>query len=217
MRVYHFIDQKWGLDDIKKRHLKVARVHDLNDPFEFEVATTDRDVRRAFRAVKDWLHESVGILCFSRHWKDPVQWAHYADRHRGLCLGFDIPDEQLDSVIYSDALTEPSDALLRQAGDDRWEHFKQISLTKYIHWQYESEVRVYVDLRGEKPGEGGHHFTNFSDDISLKEVIVGHRSTLTRDEIRAALGDQASHVSVCKARLAFKSYMVVPQLNQALW
>ncbi|MEE1655010.1 DUF2971 domain-containing protein [Microvirga sp. CF3062] len=205
------------MDDIKKRHLKVARVHDLNDPFEFEVATADRGVRRAFRAVKDWLHESIGILCFSRDWNDPVQWAHYADRHRGICLGFDIPREQLDTVIYSETLTEPSEALLQEAGNDRWEHFKQIISTKYIHWQYEKEERVYVDLRREEPDKDGHHFTDFSDEISLKEIIVGHRSTLTRDELKDALGDLASQVSLCKARLAFKSYTVVPQLNQSLW
>lgn len=217
MRVYHFIDQKWGLDDIRERHLKVARVHDLNDPFEFEVATADRGVRRAFRAVKDWLHESIGILCFSRDWKNPVQWAHYADRHRGLCLGFDIPDEKLETVTYSETLTEPSDELLRREGDQRWEHFKRVISTKYLHWQYENEVRVYVDLRGEKPNKEGRHFTNFSDWIELREVIVGHRSTLTRDELKAELGNQAEQVSLCKARLAFKSYTVVRQRDQSLW
>lgn len=217
MRVYHFIEQKWGLDDIRKRHLKVARINDLNDPFEFEVATADRGVRKAFRATKDWLHASFGILCFSRDWKNPVQWAHYADKHHGLCLGFDIPDEKLDPVIYREKLTEPSDELLRREEDQRWQHFKQVISTKYLHWQYENEVRVYVDLRGETPDGEGRHFTNFSDEIALKEVIVGHRSTLTRDDIQAAVGDGAHHVSLCKARLAFKSYSVVPQRNQSVW
>ncbi|MDB5570040.1 MAG: hypothetical protein JWN93_1223 [Hyphomicrobiales bacterium] len=94
---------------------------------------------------------------------------------------------------------------------------EQIISTKYIHWQYENEVRIYIDLRGETPDKRDRHFTDFSDEIVLKEVIVGHRSTLTKNQLKAALGEQASHVSICKARLAFKSYTVVPQLDQALW
>ncbi len=25
-------------------------------------------------------------------WSNPVIWAHYGDKHRGLCLGFEVPE-----------------------------------------------------------------------------------------------------------------------------
>ena len=37
----------------------------------------------------------------SRSWHNPVQWSHYASKHTGICLGFDVPDEHLGEVTYS--------------------------------------------------------------------------------------------------------------------
>ena len=37
---------------------------------------------------------------FYQFWHNPVQWTHYADRHKGLCLGFYVPDEYLVKINY---------------------------------------------------------------------------------------------------------------------
>lgn len=93
MRVYHFLSRNYGLEDIRLRRLKIATLDDLNDPFEMlGMALRDLELRQAFRATKAKMAERAGLLCFSRHWRNPVQWSHYAERHQGLCLGFDIPD-----------------------------------------------------------------------------------------------------------------------------
>ena len=34
MRVYKFLNAKYGLEALKNRRLKIARISDLNDPFE---------------------------------------------------------------------------------------------------------------------------------------------------------------------------------------
>jgi hypothetical protein len=52
------------------------------------------------------------LLCFSADWSHPLIWAHYSDKHRGLCLGFEIPSEvakaKTRSVTYIPAaLTFP--------------------------------------------------------------------------------------------------------------
>jgi hypothetical protein len=35
MRVYHFTKAVHGLEAIRRRRLKIARISELNDPFEF--------------------------------------------------------------------------------------------------------------------------------------------------------------------------------------
>lgn len=103
MRVYHFIDTRYGLQVLLERRLKIARAHELNDPFEFMGMDVSEDaLREAMEIMKDHYNQTLGILCFSKRWDDPVQWAHYADRHRGLCLGFEIPDKHLTKVNYVD-------------------------------------------------------------------------------------------------------------------
>lgn len=59
-------------------------------------------------------HEDCGILCFSKNWNNPVQWAHYADKHKGFCLGFDVPDEHPTKVTYRDTPLPAEDFVARK-------------------------------------------------------------------------------------------------------
>ncbi len=103
MRLYHFINAKYGLEDLRDKRLKIARIMELNDPFEFLGADlSDHEFRESMQNLKKFLSEKYGLLCFSESWDNPVQWAHYADGHKGLCLGFDVLDQFLDKVNYVD-------------------------------------------------------------------------------------------------------------------
>jgi len=89
MRVYHFINRKYGLQALRRKRLKVSLIDQLNDPFELlGIASHNPDERQAFADVKTGLARYSGILCFSSKWSNPVQWSHYGDRHKGLCLVF---------------------------------------------------------------------------------------------------------------------------------
>jgi hypothetical protein len=101
MRAYKFLDPEFGLKSLREKRLKISTLPDLNDPFEllpYEMA--DRNRRGALRKARDDMAAKNGLLCFSADWKDPVIWAHYSDKHRGLCLGFEIPDEKCQRVRY---------------------------------------------------------------------------------------------------------------------
>jgi hypothetical protein len=93
---------------------------------------------------------------------------------------------------------------------------RRVLSTKYLHWQYEAEVRIFVGLQNADE-KTGLYFVDFSSALDLKEVIVGHRSTVSRRELRRALGRAADAVDVCRARLAFGSFDVVRQRLESLW
>ena len=217
MRAYHFLNEQFGMDDIVKRRLKVATLNDLNDPFElFAVSLSDPAVRRAFRKMKEELSRTRGLLCFSRDWHNPVQWSHYADRHRGVCLGFDVSDESVGPVTYSGKRIA---ARIEQLTAPRLlDPNTAISLlfTKFSHWSYEDEVRAFVTLEGRDP-EIGLYFAEFSERLRLREIIVGAASKLTRADIRHVLGELSPTVGRWKARLAFSSFRIVRQRNERLW
>jgi hypothetical protein len=79
MLVYHFLNAHWGLDDLRERRLKISRIMDLNDPFEFlGVDLADRQVRKGLKKTKKELAEEQGLLCFSKSWRNLVLWGHYA-------------------------------------------------------------------------------------------------------------------------------------------
>ena len=47
------------------------------------------------------MSDRFGLLCFTKHWRNPVLWSHYADTHRGLCLGFEVDDTVSVRVRYT--------------------------------------------------------------------------------------------------------------------
>ncbi|MGA7181403.1 MAG: DUF2971 domain-containing protein [Thiobacillaceae bacterium] len=217
MRVFHFVNAEFGLEDLRRRRLKVATLHELNDPFElFGVNLADESLRRAFAAMKNQLASKRGLLCFSRDWHNPVQWSHYAAKHTGMCLGFDIPEEHLGAVRYSRkrlVVETESFSHPRQLDVETAERFL---FTKYSHWRYENEVRSFVALEDKDPKKG-LYFVNFSDELRLTTIIIGAQSNISRAELQETLGDLSDKVEKFKARLAFRSFRVVRQRNAKLW
>lgn len=219
VRVYHFANREYGLDDIRQRRLKIATINDLNDPFELlGPSALDKEARRRFQELKRKFEARRGMLCFSRNWKNPVQWSHYADKHRGLCLGFEMPDTFLRAVTYSSRRL-PANVSTIDAGPENPDANKamiEVLSTKYSHWRYEQEARCVLTLSKKDKGTG-LYFYSFSTKMRLRGVIVGACSTITRAELTEALGDLHSTVACRKARLSFGSFAVVEERDGKLW
>jgi hypothetical protein len=223
MLVYHFVSSEHGIENLQKRRLKIAELHSLNDPFElFGIEMSNANVRRAFEQMKNELAKEYGLLCFSKIWTNPVMWGHYADRHKGLCLGFEIPEMTTESenliekVSYTRKRLVANLEKLNTPDSLTIDDAKKFLYTKYSHWRYEKEIRAFAPLANKDPLTG-FHFANFSDHLKLRSVIVGAESNLSRSKINIALGELAPDVETFKARLAFRTFKVVRQRNQKLW
>jgi hypothetical protein len=213
MRLYYFTSQKYGMAAIRKRRLKIARINDLNDPFELLAWNLQyAEFRRDLLKWKNETNELLGIVCFSRSWAEPLLWGHYADKHKGIALGFDVPDgDKYHELRYRKArLPRPTGRILDTDDVD------DLLLTKFRAWRYEKEHRCICLLRN-SVHEKGLYFEPFSDELKLAEVIVGHRSTVTRAQLKRALGKTYRHVTAFKARPAFGSFRVVRNRDERLW
>lgn len=217
MRVYHFLPEAHALDDLRRRHLKVSRLNDMNDPFELlAVSLKDKRHHAALRGFKADIDKQWGVLCFSRRWHHPMLWSHYADKHRGICLGFDVPDKRVARVAYTrKRIGFDIERQIAKGTRDKKLGLKLLT-TKYEGWKYENEVRVIVFL-GERDSDTGFYFCDFGRHLVLKWVILGARSTLSRDHVAAALSETDRSVTIVKARLAFQTFSVVRQRNARLW
>jgi hypothetical protein len=217
MRVYHLTGAEHALSNLRHRRIKIARIEDLNDPFELRsISSTIGDVRRALELTRSQLVTNRGMLCFSAGWKNPVLWSHYGDRHRGIALGFDVATECLARVRYKPRRTPYDPGLMSPGGRNAEAAVLNLLTTKYTHWRYEDEWRAFLTLSDPDP-ETGKYFADFSDQISLREVIVGAASSVSRADVASALGDLATAVRTFRARLAFKSFTVVRQKKESLW
>ena len=219
MRVYHFLEGEYGLEALRHQRLKLAEIMELNDSFEFLCADlSDEYCRIVFNANKLRLSKKHGLLCFSKNWNNPVQWAHYTDRHKGLCLGFDVEDQYLKEVCYLEGRIECPKT--DKEGDAEFEK-KLTDLTdkliaaKHSHWKYEKEHRLFEPKKDipKKNKINGLYFYNFSKALELKEIIIGERSKITRSDISKALGSNKSNIRIFNAYPSFTKYKMERRQN----
>jgi hypothetical protein len=94
--------------------------------------------------------DKAGVTCFCKVRADILMWAHYADKHKGLCFEFDGSVNckffgEAQQVQYEDYTP------LVLLGDDSSKMMERIILTKSKHWSYEQEYRIIKpNMAGQK-------------------------------------------------------------------
>jgi hypothetical protein len=217
MFAYKFIGTQYGLDDIAKKRIKISQFSDMNDPFEL-LGARFSDARVA-KIVLPYFNNTKGALCLSRNCFDPVLWSHYADKHKGMCLEFELAE----SVPTSEAryIDRPSEAnakdliraletnTMNMEGDwlPVWNVvFGPLLLTKFSNWKYEDEVRIITSLDEQ---QDGMFFYDFTAEFRLKGVILGARSASSLEgEVRGALIAYSSPIEIRKGRLSTELFQI---------
>ena len=187
----------------------MSRFSTCNDPFELAAfALSDSEVRNTHA---DWLADTDkknGLICFCRNWRNPVLWSHYAGNHTGLCLGFDVLPEKYVDVRYTSERLYP-ELNMTNFFEHVGEHqMPEVFATKFIHWSYEEEVRLLISFDTE-PKDGEICFHSFSDELRLREVIIGPRSEITSEDVMASIDNVGAVVEVFRSWLSFRRFEVV--------
>ncbi|MFI8380824.1 DUF2971 domain-containing protein [Pseudomonas sp. NPDC079086] len=205
MRVYHFLKEKYAIEALKNRHLKIARLNALNDPYEYFHMETDNYLARVtLKERKNRANREYGLLCFSASYSSPVQWAHYAESHAGICLGFEVPDSSLIKIQYTEKRTPGSE--FKDSLDIKGlEFIKHMLSKKHAHWNYEEEHRMLVRFPG-KIMDDRLMFEPFSEKLQVSEVLLGARSKLSNKEIKSILRSNRLNVPISRVNLSEKSY-----------
>jgi hypothetical protein len=212
MRVYNFQSAEHSLSNVSLSRIRVSRFSDVNDPFELLAVNVGgrKDVLKHLQEWRTSLNSEQGLLCFSSGWQNPVLWSHYAAKHRGICLGFDLNDAIANKVKYqSDRFVAKFDKPSVSEFELDPKLVEALRCTKYKHWEYESEVRVFVELK-HRCTEAGIYFYSFGQQLELREVILGPLCELPLESVKTLVTSLHSGVHVRKARLAFKWFEVVP-------
>lgn len=215
MRLYHFMYKKYALKSIKERRLKISMIDDLNDPFEaLTFKLPSRQLRDKFEKDRADFANKYGLLCFSKKWSNALMWSHYSDRHRGICLGFEVGGDNLFEIEYTaHRVMHKLSRFKLGTGDST---IRKCLQTKYASWSYEQEVRRIEPLDNKEQDANGLRYTRFDDKLQLAEVIIGPRLQNSRAEIQAALAGMSENIEVTNSRLAFTSFHVVRQNNRDL-
>jgi len=167
MLLYHYLNEQYGIEALQNSCLKIGRLNNLNDPFEYyHIDINNTSMRDIIRYRRKRANRNYGLICFSKNFSNPVQWAHYADSHKGLCLGFEIPEDLVVKIDYIQERTSASE--FSKSLDLKEESYLEYMLSrKYNHWSYEQEYRIIIKL-SEKKNDHSFIFEKFSENINYK-------------------------------------------------
>jgi hypothetical protein len=161
--------------------------------------------------------KNSGIFCATRNHDNLLMWAHYAQQHRGVVLGF-RPDIERDSFLailepvqYTDArptFYKPIDDMIENNGIFTPSNVAKLRHalfhSKSTHWSYEEELRVVIPR--EVPVGQSATFLRFYPH-KLCEMYLGCRVDGTfRSEIMAAAKALNSSIAIFDARPDKASY-----------
>jgi len=217
LRVYHFLDKKFGLLALQQRRLKVSLPNNLNDPFDHRgIKTDNKQTRLAIKHALAEMSKVQGLLCFSKSYRSPVMWAHYADRHRGVCLGFDVSENDLTQVNYVKELLAGQFVADMNVNQDEVILAEELVKTKHSGWSYEKEYRAFVGLESTL-AFAGMNFVEFSDQMKLRQIMVGYASEISRSDIQRVIGSSATGLDCFQVRPAFHKFRMVRNRDADLW
>lgn len=89
-----------------------------------------------------------GITCFSKNYNNLLMWSHYAESHKGMCIGFDL--EKLYFGLR-DLVTESTILCVKYSRKfEPVNYFEEkysvlnCMRVKSHHWKYEKEIRITI-------------------------------------------------------------------------
>ena len=195
--LYHFMRTENALQAIERHRLKFADLNKVNDPYEsLSIGLDSYEEEKKFSLFLNSLAEMYGVVCFSCTHRDPSLWGHYADRCKGICLGFDVEldddstKNHIRPVTYIKYRMDISEVGLKFDNGSlvQTDQSKSVKLvhTKSWDWVYEEEWRIW-ERRGEPDPVTGLHFLPFGDHLKLREILVGFRCIEEYPEIKSRL------------------------------
>lgn len=143
-------------NDIISQLEKIAKMQNLDFDFAELNENIQSEKDRMFSLLKDTLSNKIRMTCFTNKNDNILMWSHYANKHNGICVKYDLKDckELLYStfpVVYSTKRPSISkNELLISSSETKVNEDKLLLLlvksllTKSDEWKYEEEWRSII-------------------------------------------------------------------------
>lgn len=189
-----------------KQSLKFSNPKTFNDPFDcnerlLKVNINKNNIASAFaetekkysrqkrREMEKKLHDpntlprllknkkkDYKLSCFSKIYNEVLMWSHYANKHSGICIGFDFPHLYPDKFILC-PVKYLNEIKLLDGETDTNRILLYWMTTKSERWIYEQEIRAVALSKNTDNFE----FINY-DKERIKEIIFGCNVTINQIE-----------------------------------
>lgn len=211
--------EKYGLQDKKDEifDATIAHLHEFEDSFNDLFG--DFFGSKAAATFYSELVDLSGVLSLSEDEKNILMWSHYADSHKGYCIGFNSQHDFFNAKRSEhDEFNHLREVYYTTDFPDK--HINSLEsidvfLTKAIDWRYEKEWRIIkllsdadktLDLNNTKV-----HLFNIPSD-AVCEIIIGCNANDDFTKEICNLVNQRtdlSHVKLKKAEISKNQYKII--------
>ncbi len=145
----------------------------------------------------------IGICCFSENDKALLMWSHYANKHKGICLTFDVNKDKELFTKHPYKVEYPQIYPIYYWPRDigKVKPFRYLIATKSEEWNYENEIRIVRQHYYVKEKFRGK--VNFNK-TSLLAIKFGYKSSESEQIKIKAIVEKVGgyeHVKFYKAKL----------------
>jgi hypothetical protein len=176
---YNFLSSNDAINDLENGWIKISTIDELNDPFELKpYLRFPHQDRKPYNEFRWRISKKWGILCFSDDWKEPILWSYYADKHKGIAIGFDILQDEVLKVDYTSEPKRQKIKLTKNINSDK-KLFLDLAKVKYKKWEHENEYRILVELKDCIPKDRlpqdkrNLHLIKFGNRLKVKKIVLG--------------------------------------------
>lgn len=207
MELYKYCDKN-GVNILQFKALKLSRIDEFNDPFEFRIAKcVSPIISGPVNALYAYQKESYRVICFTNKYNNLIMWSHYSRNHTGLLIKFETDLIEVNGKNITGALKEvdykeemiqiPSDFFQRSI-NEREEIIKYNTYRKYIDWQYEGEYRAIIKF---DESECKRYISIPAR--AILEVIIGMNCSLETElqVLRLAQQEEFKHLKLERATI----------------
>lgn len=167
---YHTCSQLQG------EYIWCAKASEFNDPFDSilglpilweiiekfhfaeKIPIKEENVLDLYKKINEYRYY-MRVSCLTSEYDNLLMWSHYADRHKGICIGFDKDrlDEpkgkfSISPVIYTDDFLKLKNCIEYYRAENDIIRFHMdakpasiLTVIKGKNWKYENEYRVFAD------------------------------------------------------------------------
>ena len=152
--LYRILPAKYGINSLSSATLKLGNVLEFNDPYDSLISLTHPDPKVLQSKLDEGAAKqraaqfgAYGILCLTENPQSTCSWAHYAENHAGIALGFELDVSREDLIKIKYQLSRPYLDItkpLEPNSDETRSRVMTCLETKSPDWVYESERRLIV-------------------------------------------------------------------------
>lgn len=206
---------EYVMSDIHENQIIMSYVKDLNDPFEglcgYTINGTD--------CIGYAKYDSLAIASFSQVSDNPMMWALYSQKYKGLCYKFkiNVKTARDKGLLVGMVKYEETKPMIKVDSMDGWldirnaEYYHNILFTKRKEWESEKEVRILYEPDHAVTADSIEHLIqtdgkigrvknriHFFKDFEFCEVIIGYLMNMS-DRVKVYSWAQQKGIKVSVA------------------